>query len=72
MKYSFYCKNCGDSFMSNDKEQVKEYRKKHFVKYTSWMGIFQHCPLVETKRGTYARPQLAIMIDEEIALEKAQ
>lgn len=70
MKYSFYCKNCGDTFMSDDKEKVKEYRKNHLVIFKTLMQTFEHCRLAKTARKTFARPSLAILINAEEA-EKA-
>ena len=70
MKYSFYCKNCGDTFMNDDKEKVKEYRRNHLVKFRTLTQTFRHCRLVETTRKTFARPDLAILINQEEA-EKA-
>ena len=63
--YSFYCKKCGDFFSSEDKEKVKNYRKKH-------KAFMKPCPMQLTKRGTLARPSLAIMIDEEEKLKEME
>ncbi len=64
MKYSFYCKNCGHTFMSDNKKEVSEHRKKHKIVELRNQIPFRYCPLVPTneKRGLFARPALAQII----------
>jgi len=65
--YSFYCKNCGDSFSSSDKHEVRLYRENHKIKwYLAGRVTKSYCKLQKTLRNTLARPQLAIIINEEI------
>lgn len=63
--YSFYCKDCGDSFFDTDKEKVKNYRDSHKIKFYN----SKVCPMQLTDRGTLARPKLAILINEQIKEE---
>ena len=70
--YSFYCKNCGDFFSSGDKDKVKSYRENHKVKPMMSFYDAKVCPMQKTKRGTLARPSLAIMIDEEEKLKEME
>jgi len=72
MTYSFFCKNCGDSFSSSDKSKVKSYRENHKVKwYLAGRVSNSHCRLQKTLRGTLARPELAIIINTEIEVNNA-
>ena len=68
MKYSFYCPNCGDTFMSDDKKEVAKYRQNHRQK-TLIGGLARRdvrmCPMVPVgKTGTIARPKLANFLTE--------
>ncbi len=67
MKYGFYCKDCGYSFMSDDKEKVQLARKMHKIKDFRNGVDYNYCPLVPTeeKKSLYARPRLAEMIIAE-------
>ena len=67
-KYSFYCKNCGYTFMSNDIEEVKQAKKnhKHIIEVNGKKALL--CPFIQktvtnkakrTEFHYFARPSLA-------------
>ena len=67
-KYSFYCKNCGYVYMSNDKEEVKQAKKnhKHVIEVNGKKALL--CPFIQktitnkakrTEFHYFARPSLA-------------
>ena len=60
-KYSFFCKNCGESFSSDDKEEVKQAKFNHKTFNPQVNSLV--CRMVKTKNKTIARPSLAIIID---------
>ena len=71
MNYSFFCRHCGDYFASNNKEEVKEYRKHHRVisqmQFTGQI-IGPFCNLapitIDKKHAGFARPALAVIIEK--------
>jgi hypothetical protein len=67
MKYQFFCKNCGDSFISDDKKVRNEYEENHYKRRIIKNKFnTKECVLIKTKRGTFARPSLVDQINEEI------
>ena len=48
MNYSFFFKRCGYSHMTNDKEEIKLYRKNH------------ECIMVGEKKKVLRRPELIL------------
>ena len=63
--YSFFCKQCGDSFSSNDKQEVARYRKDHKLETKTLTQTFKQCRLTKTLRETLARPSLSVIINQE-------
>lgn len=68
MNYSFHCKHCGYTLLSNDKAEVKKRREEHYVEVARIaMTPLKVCPLVGTDKdrpAMIARPDLAIKIQE--------
>lgn len=67
-KYSYFCKNCGYVYMSNDKHEVKAAKKNHKVLMEMQGKKALICPFVQKKvtnkdkthvRLYYARPSVA-------------
>ena len=67
-KYSYFCKNCGYVYMSNDKEEVKQAKKnhKHVIEVNGKKALL--CPFIQktitnkakrTEFHYFARPSLA-------------
>jgi hypothetical protein len=57
MKYSYFCKNCGHTVLSDKKDDIKKAREEHRIK-TAIFGITQtikKCPLVPVGDGTVTR-----------------
>ena len=65
--YSYFCKFCGVSFLSDSKVKVKEFRQEHNRKVKNPLALIQggpmmfrrDCPMEQTGAGTFARPDLA-------------
>ena len=64
MDYSFFCNFCGDYFTSKNKNEVKEYRKKHRIIIENSGQILRICKLLPTKAKTLARPTIVDIINE--------
>ena len=64
MDYSFFCNFCGDYYISKDKREIKEYRKKHKIIIENSGQIFKICKLLPTKAKTLARPAIVDIINE--------
>ena len=67
MKYSYFCNNCGFSFMSDDKNEMQKAGRDH--RKISILGILKKdeqrsCPLVPIGDGTMARQSLADIINQ--------
>jgi len=71
MDYSFFCNFCGDYYTSKDKNEVKEYRKKHKIIIENSGQIFKACKLLPTKTKTLARPAIVDTINELSARKEA-
>jgi hypothetical protein len=67
MKYSFYCKHCGYTFMSDSKEDVQNKKKFHKTPpVTVLTGARRNtCTLIPTGSGTIANPSLAEYIKND-------
>jgi hypothetical protein len=59
MKYSFYCKHCGYTFMSDSEEDVQDKKALHKTNYVAKTLRHNTCLLIPTGRNTIARPLLA-------------
>ena len=74
-KYSFRCKTCGYTKLSDDKQEVKEARNAHKRKTftrTDGTKMSLKCILVPTGRGTVSRPIIADIIAEEMEKNNSQ
>ena len=71
MDYSFFCNFCGDYFTSKNKNEVKEYLKKHKIIIESSGQIFKICKLLPTKAKTMARPAIVNIINELFTRKEA-
>ena len=68
-KYSYHCKACGYTKLSDNKQEVKQARNAHKRKtFTRADGtkMSLKCILIPTGRGTIARPVIADIFAEEI------
>ncbi|OGH08060.1 MAG: hypothetical protein A2W22_06315 [Candidatus Levybacteria bacterium RBG_16_35_11] len=64
MNYSFHCKECGETIMSDDKKEITEKRKNH--KYiTNLFTKAKMCNMIQTPKGTWMRPSLYWLIKAE-------
>jgi hypothetical protein len=58
MKYSFFCKNCGDSFMSDDRAEVEAYKRLHKIKMiVKGIVVSQSCPMLSVGKKLFERPK---------------
>lgn len=73
MLYSFYCKKCGESFISENVAKVQKFKEEHYTKVPGLQKNkpYKLCTFVKTERGTIARPSLIPFINAEIAAMEA-
>jgi hypothetical protein len=60
MNYSYHCKHCGHTVMSNHKPEIRLAKEGHRVKQWALDGrVIRRCQgMVETKPGYFARVSL--------------
>lgn len=66
-KYSFHCRTCGFTYLSDDKAEVKEVRNSHkrriVIGADGFPKIVPKCVFIKTTEGTLARPDLAMILN---------
>lgn len=64
MKYSHYCKKCGQTFFSNDKAEITLMRKSHRLRIKTGALDFRVCTgLAHVNDGSVARVGLVAEIE---------